>query len=43
LLDGVGDRDVVGKGFAVLHAGRNTPHAVAENRCVPAFIPNANL
>ena len=32
LLDGVGDGDVVGKFLAVLHAGRDTPRAVAENR-----------
>ena len=32
LLDGVGDGDVVGKFLAVLHAGRDAPRAVAENR-----------
>jgi hypothetical protein len=41
LLDGVGDRDVVGKCFAVLHAARDTPQAVAENRRDQFVIPNA--
>jgi hypothetical protein len=34
LLDGVGDRDVVGKFFAVSHAARNTPCMNAENRAM---------
>ena len=42
LLDGVGDGDVVGNFLAVVHGDRNTPRAVAENRCDLPFIPNAN-
>ena len=42
LLDGVGDGNVVGNFLAVVHGDRNTPRAVAENRCDLPFIPNAN-
>ena len=39
LLDGVGDGNVVGNFLAVVHGDRNTPRAVAENRCDLPFIP----